>query len=53
MNRKARQRAYQVQMAVLAEEARIMKLSAAEVTARSREIYASCFEDDDRETTAK
>lgn len=46
MTRKARERSYNVMMAALAEEARIMRLSLADISRRQREIHESCFGDD-------
>jgi hypothetical protein len=43
MTRQARQRAYAVQMAALAEEHRVMKLSREELTRRQKEIWEDCF----------
>lgn len=45
MTRKARERSYDVQMAALAEEARVLRLSPDKISQRQREIYESCFEE--------
>lgn len=46
MTQKARERSYNVQMAALAQEARIMRLGTDDVSRRQREIYQSCFGED-------
>ena len=46
LTRKERERAYTVQMAALAEEHRVCRLSARELLRRQREIHAACFGQD-------